>query len=83
MALRGHNRGLRDGGVGLVGDVVPPRLGISRFYHDSLSCWFFYFASSLSITANLSQTNFPIIKTKHFNVTTYKKRYGRYLGQSG
>ncbi len=25
----------------------------SRFYHDSLSCWFFYFASCLSITAKL------------------------------
>ncbi len=56
-----------------VGDVVPPRLGLSQFYHNSLSCWFFYFASCLSITANLSQTNFPIIKTKHFKVTKYKK----------
>ncbi len=53
-------------GGGGVGDV-------SRFYHDFLSCWFFYFASCLSITANLSQTNFPIIKTKHFKVTKYKK----------
>ncbi len=68
---------------GLVGDAVPPRLGVSRFYHDSLSCWFFNFASYLSITANLSQTNFPIIKTKHFMVTKYIKKYGRYLGQSG
>ncbi len=25
----------------------------SQFYHDSLSCWFFYFASCLSITDNL------------------------------
>ncbi len=60
------------GGVG-VGDVVPSRLGVSQFYHDSLSCCFFYFASCLSITANLSQTNFLIIKTKHFKVTKNKK----------
>ncbi len=25
----------------------------SQFYHDSLSCWFFYFASCLSITDKL------------------------------
>ncbi len=54
----------RGGGVvGMgVGDVVPPQLRLSRFYHDSLSCWFFYCVSCLSITANVSQTNFPIIK---------------------
>ncbi len=45
MALRGHNRGLRDG-VG--GGGVPPWLGISRFYHDSLSCWFFHSFSCAS-----------------------------------
>ncbi len=35
--------------------VDPPLLGHhgSRFYHDSLSCWVFYFASCLSITAKL------------------------------
>ncbi len=41
-------------------------LGVSRFYHDSLSCWLFYFASCFKI-----QTNFPIIKTKPFKVTKY------------
>ncbi len=71
---------------GLVGDVVPPRLGVSRFM--ILSRFFFmlvfpFFSSCLSITANLSQTNSPIIKTKHFKVTKYIKKYGRYLGQSG
>ncbi len=50
MVLRGHNRG-PGGGGGVC--VVPPRLGVSRFYRDSLSCWFFYFASCLSITAKL------------------------------
>ncbi len=55
----------------------------SRFYHNSFSCWFLSFAICLSITTNLSQTNFPIIKTKHFKVTKYKNKYGRYLGQSG
>ncbi len=29
------------------------------------------------------QTNFPIIKTKPFKVTEYKKKNGGYLGQSG
>ncbi len=33
--------------------VVPPWLGVSQLYHDSLLCWFFYFASCLSITAKL------------------------------
>ncbi len=70
MALGGHNRGRGGGGVA---DVVPLWLGVSRFYHDSLSCWFLYFAGCLSITANLSQSNFPIMKTKHFKVTKYKK----------
>ncbi len=36
---------------------------ISRFNHDSLSCWFYYFARCLSS----SQTKFPIIKP--FKVT--------------
>ncbi len=56
---------------------------IHDFFHDSLSCWFNYLACCLSITAYLSQTNFPRIKTKHFKVTKYKKKYGRYIGQSG
>ncbi len=61
MALGGHNHGRW---VGLEGDAVPPWLGVSRFYHDSLSCWFFNFASCLSITANLSQTNSQSISRK-------------------
>ncbi len=65
--------------VGLVGDAVPPWLEVSRFFVMLV----FQFCKLLSITANLSQTNSPIIKTKHFKVTKYIKKYGRYLGQSG
>ncbi len=36
---------------------------ISRFYHDSLSCW----------SEQYSQTNFPIKKTNPFKVKKYKK----------
>ncbi len=36
----------------------------SRFIHDSLSCWFYYFASS---PEQYNQTTFPIIKS--FKVT--------------
>ncbi len=35
------------------GVTIPPQLGVSRFYHDFLSCWFFYFASCLSSTTKL------------------------------
>ncbi len=42
----------------------------SRFYHDFLS-WFFYLFCKLF--EHYSQTNFPIIKTKPFKVTKYKK----------
>ncbi len=38
---------------------------ISRFYHDSLSCWF----------EQYSQTNFPIIKTNPVKVTKYKNEW--------
>ncbi len=58
---------------GLVGDVVPPRLGVSRFYHNSLHIVFSILQSFLSITANLTQTNSPIIKTRHFKITKYEK----------
>ncbi len=75
IALGGRFRGP---GVGcwMVGrwGCSPSARGIK--IHDFitiLSCWFFNFASCLSITANLSQINFPIIKTKHFKVTKYKK----------
>ncbi len=53
-----------EGGWVWWGDAVSPWLGVSRFYHDSLSCWFFNFASCLSITANLSQTNSQSISRK-------------------
>ncbi len=39
-------------------------LEISRFYHDSLSCWFLLFCK---LSEQCSQTNFPIIKP--FKVT--------------
>ncbi len=42
-----------DQGVGR-GGVVPPWLGVSRFYHDSLTCWCFYFANCYE---HYSQTN--------------------------
>ncbi len=36
-----------------VGDMEKISYHDSWFYHDSLSCWFYYFASCLSITAKL------------------------------
>ncbi len=48
-----------------MGGVVVP---LGKEYHDSLSCWFFYFASCFE---HYSQTNFHIIKTKPFKVTQY------------
>ncbi len=49
-----------------------------RFYHNSLSCCFFY----LKLFEHYSQTHFPIIKP--FKVTTFFViMYGGYLGQSG
>ncbi len=54
----------------------------SRFYHDSLSCWFYYFASCLCITAKLMSLYCK--KKKPFKVTKYKiKKNGRHLVQSG
>ncbi len=59
MAWRGHNRELGGGGCQGVGDMAKISLFSflkyhdSQFYHDSLSCWFFYFASCLSITDKL------------------------------
>ncbi len=41
MALRGHNRGPGRGGYHDSQFTIHD----SRFYHDLLSCWFFYFAS--------------------------------------
>ncbi len=62
------------GGLGLC-DVAPPRLGVSRF--TILSRFFvmlvFLFCKLFARTANLSHNNSPIIKTKHFMVTKYKK----------
>ncbi len=65
----GHNRGWGWGGVGMYGFGPPrlgvgDMANISQFFFffrsimfhdfiDSLSCWFFYFASCLSITAKL------------------------------
>ncbi len=62
----------------------PPRLGvddkakkkkslfiyfeISRFYHDFLTCWFFYFANYLSITAKL----ISLLQRQSLKVTKYK-----------
>ncbi len=43
---------------------------VSRFYHDSLSCWFYYF-----VWAKYSQTYFPITKTNPFKVTKYKNEW--------
>ncbi len=48
------------------GDVVPPRLGVSRFM--ILSRFFV-----MLLFEYYSQSNFPIIKTKPFKVTKYLK----------
>ncbi len=61
MALRGHNR--RPGGIW---GVVPPRLRVSRFFVMSVLLF-------CKLFEQYSQTNFPIIKTKPFKVTKYKK----------
>ncbi len=54
----------RRGGGG--GYVVPPRLGVSRFFVMLV----FLFCK---LFEHYSQTNFPIIKTKPFKVTKIKK----------
>ncbi len=51
MVFEAHGRG-EQYGKNIISQFF---LEISRFmiYHDSLSCWFYYFASCLSITAKL------------------------------
>ncbi len=56
----------RGGGGGSLGDVVPPRLGVSRFFVMLV----FLFCK---LFEHYSQTNFPIIKTMPFKVTQIKK----------
>ncbi len=46
---------------------------------DSLSCWFYYFASCLSIKAK----QIPNYKDKAFQGKKYKNKNGVYLGQRG